>query len=122
MSDKDALIQPDKGQQATSIHLVDKDGLDTFDFATRYVYALRNTGARLVVAGKESGEHTYASGQTVTVEVTHDFSLRIAIAARIFGKHQFPEGYVTPVTASATMLFEGATELVPPDAPDGAQP
>ncbi len=30
MTDKNDLIQPDKGQQATSIHLVDKDGLDTF--------------------------------------------------------------------------------------------
>ncbi|MEW9856184.1 leucyl aminopeptidase family protein [Novosphingobium sp. M1R2S20] len=30
MSDKDALIQPDRGQQAIAIHLVDKDGLDEF--------------------------------------------------------------------------------------------
>ncbi len=30
MTDKHALIQPDKGQQATAIHLVDKDGLDAF--------------------------------------------------------------------------------------------
>jgi leucyl aminopeptidase len=30
MTDKHALIQPDKGQPATSIHLVDKDGLDEF--------------------------------------------------------------------------------------------
>ncbi len=30
MTDKHSLIQPDKGQQATAIHLVDKDGLDTF--------------------------------------------------------------------------------------------
>jgi len=30
MTDKNALIQPDKGQQATVIHLVDKTGLDSF--------------------------------------------------------------------------------------------
>ncbi|MBH0111814.1 leucyl aminopeptidase family protein [Novosphingobium sp. YJ-S2-02] len=30
MSDKNALIQPDRGQSATAIHLVDKDGLDAF--------------------------------------------------------------------------------------------
>ena len=30
MTDKDALIQPDRGQQARSIHLVDKDGLEEF--------------------------------------------------------------------------------------------
>jgi len=30
MTDKHALIQPDKGQQATAIHLVDKDGFETF--------------------------------------------------------------------------------------------
>ncbi|KHK92473.1 leucyl aminopeptidase family protein [Novosphingobium malaysiense] len=30
MSDKNALIQPDRGQKAIAIHLVDKDGLDTF--------------------------------------------------------------------------------------------
>jgi len=30
MSDKNALIQPDRGQAATAIHLVDKDGLDAF--------------------------------------------------------------------------------------------
>ncbi|EZP81764.1 Leucyl aminopeptidase [Novosphingobium resinovorum] len=30
MSDKNALIQPDRGQQAVSIHLVDKDGLEKF--------------------------------------------------------------------------------------------
>lgn len=30
MSDKNALIQPDRGQQATAIHLVDKDGLEQF--------------------------------------------------------------------------------------------
>ncbi len=30
MTDKNALIQPDRGQEATSIHLVDKDGLDIF--------------------------------------------------------------------------------------------
>jgi leucyl aminopeptidase len=30
MTDKHALIQPDKGQTATAIHLVDKDGLDEF--------------------------------------------------------------------------------------------
>ena len=30
MSDKNALIQPDRGQKAISIHLVDKDGLEAF--------------------------------------------------------------------------------------------
>ncbi|WP_159977659.1 MULTISPECIES: M17 family metallopeptidase [unclassified Novosphingobium] len=30
MSDKNALIQPDRGQKAVSIHLVDKDGLEKF--------------------------------------------------------------------------------------------
>ncbi len=30
MTDKDALIQPDKGQEAIPIHLVDKDSLETF--------------------------------------------------------------------------------------------
>jgi leucyl aminopeptidase len=30
MSDRNALIQPDRGQQAVTIHLVDKDGLETF--------------------------------------------------------------------------------------------
>lgn len=30
MSDKHALIQPDRGQQATAIHLVDKQGLEAF--------------------------------------------------------------------------------------------
>ena len=30
MSDKNALIQPDRGQKATAIHLVDKDGLEAF--------------------------------------------------------------------------------------------
>jgi len=30
MSDKNALIQPDRGQKATAIHLVDKDGLEQF--------------------------------------------------------------------------------------------
>ncbi|MFA7603908.1 MAG: leucyl aminopeptidase family protein [Novosphingobium sp.] len=30
MTDKHALIQPDRGQQATAIHLVDKQGLDAF--------------------------------------------------------------------------------------------
>lgn len=30
MSDKNALIQPDRGQQAIAIHLVDKDGLEAF--------------------------------------------------------------------------------------------
>jgi len=30
MSDKNALIQPDRGQNAVSLHLVDKDGLDAF--------------------------------------------------------------------------------------------
>ncbi len=30
MSDKNALIQPDRGQAAISIHLVDKDGLEAF--------------------------------------------------------------------------------------------
>jgi leucyl aminopeptidase len=30
MTDKNALIQPDKGQDAISIHLVDKDGLEEF--------------------------------------------------------------------------------------------
>ena len=30
MSDKNALIQPDRGQSATTIHLVDKDGLEAF--------------------------------------------------------------------------------------------
>jgi len=30
MSDKNALIQPDRGQTATTIHLVDKDGLEAF--------------------------------------------------------------------------------------------
>lgn len=30
MTDKHALIQPDKGQQATAIHLIDKEGLDPF--------------------------------------------------------------------------------------------
>jgi len=30
MTDKNALIQPDRGQNATAIHLVDKDGLEKF--------------------------------------------------------------------------------------------
>jgi leucyl aminopeptidase len=30
MTDKNAFIQPDRGQQAVAIHLVDKDGLDAF--------------------------------------------------------------------------------------------
>jgi leucyl aminopeptidase len=30
MTDKHALIQPDKGQKSTAIHLVDKDGLEAF--------------------------------------------------------------------------------------------
>ncbi|WP_374530313.1 M17 family metallopeptidase [Novosphingobium sp.] len=30
MSDKDTLIQPDRGQKATAIHLVDKQGLEAF--------------------------------------------------------------------------------------------
>jgi leucyl aminopeptidase len=30
MTDKDALIQPDRGQPAIAIHLVDKDGLEAF--------------------------------------------------------------------------------------------
>jgi leucyl aminopeptidase len=33
MSDRNALIQPDRGQQAVTIHLVDKDGLETFSKA-----------------------------------------------------------------------------------------
>ena len=98
------------------------EALETFDFATRYVYALRNTSARLVVEGKESGEHTYAGGNLVTVEVTHDFSLRIAIAARVFGSSKFPEGYVSRVKGQATLLYEGAHEVVPEGAPSGAQP
>ena len=30
MADKDALIQPDRGQKATDLHLVDKAGLDSW--------------------------------------------------------------------------------------------
>ena len=30
MSDRNALIQPDRDQKAVTIHLVDKDGLETF--------------------------------------------------------------------------------------------
>ena len=30
MTDKHALIQPDRGQKATAIHLVDKKGLEAF--------------------------------------------------------------------------------------------
>lgn len=98
------------------------DALETFDFATRYVYALRNTSAKLIVAGKESGDHAFGAGSEVTVEVTHDFSLRIAIAARVFGSLQVPEGYVTPVKAQATLLYEGFAEKVPAGAPEGTQP
>ncbi|MBS1240300.1 MAG: leucyl aminopeptidase family protein, partial [Proteobacteria bacterium] len=30
MTDKDALIQPDRGQKATDIHLVNKDGFEAW--------------------------------------------------------------------------------------------
>lgn len=98
------------------------DALDHMDWATRFVYAQNHTTARLVVEGKEAGEHAYAGGSLVTVEVTHDYSLRIAIAARIFAERRESWGYVTPVRGRATLQYEGFGELVPKDAPSGAQP
>ncbi|MFV1959250.1 MAG: TadE/TadG family type IV pilus assembly protein [Planctomycetota bacterium] len=98
------------------------EDLGAFDFATRYAYALRNTSARLVVEGQDAGEHAFTGGSLVTVEVTHVFSLRIAIAARILGSQDASGGYVAPVTGRATLLYEGFGELVPAGAPSGAQP
>lgn len=98
------------------------DALDPYDFATRYAYAMRNTHVRLVVPGTNTGAHAFHTGDTVTVEVTHDFSLRVPFAARVFGRHREPEGFVTSLTSSATILFEGGNEKVPKGAPEGAQP
>jgi len=46
MTDKDALIQPDRGQPAIPIHLVDKDGLEAF-------LKGRTAGQRAVLAAHE---------------------------------------------------------------------
>lgn len=98
------------------------DALDDFDFATRYTYAQRNTSARLLVAGKEAGQHAYAAGSLVTVEVTHVYSLRVGIAARILASGKESWGYVSHIKGQATLQYEGFGELVPADAPSGAQP
>lgn len=98
------------------------DTIDEYDFAKRYTYAQRHTRARLIVEGKEAGQHAFAGGSLVTVEVTHDFSLRIAIAARVFAARRESWGYVSPVVGRATLQYEGFGELVPEDAPSGAQP
>ncbi len=98
------------------------DSLGMEEFARRFLYARQNTSARLVVEGKDSGAHSYAGGSLVTVEVTHDYSLRIGIAARIFASRRESWGYITPVKGRATLLYEGFGELVPEGAPSGAQP
>ena len=89
------------------------DSLNVTVFAKRFAYARQNTSARLVVEGKDAGAHSFAGGSLVTVEVTHDYSLRIAIAARVFAARREAWGYVTPVKGRATLLYEGFGELVP---------
>ncbi len=96
--------------------------LGPLTFALRYVYAMENTSARLVVDGQDSGAKEFSAGDLLTVQVVHQFSLRVPIAERLFGKLSFPAGYTTALEAKASMLFEGANEQVPADAPSGAQP
>lgn len=89
------------------------DDIPGSQFVKRYIYARANTHARIVVAGQESGQRTFVGGQLMTVEVTHDFNLKIMIAARVFGSQRDPEGYVTPIVGRASLLYEGYTEVVP---------
>lgn len=98
------------------------DALDSTEFARRFAYARQNTAVRLIVEGKEAGTHAFGGGSLVTVEVTHDYSLRIAIAARVFASRKESWGYISAVKGQATLLYEGASELVPEGAPSGAQP
>ncbi|WP_144097665.1 leucyl aminopeptidase family protein [Croceicoccus sediminis] len=50
MTDKDALIQPDRGQDATPIHVVDKDGFD--DWAKKLTGSQRATLSAQKFTGK----------------------------------------------------------------------
>ena len=89
-------------------------GLDVPEFASRYVYSQVNTSARVVLADQEDGERTFSGGELLTVEVTHDFRLRIPVAARAFAQSEDAGGFKTPIKAKASMLYEGFTEKVPP--------
>jgi len=51
MTDKDALIQPDKGQQAVTIHLVDKDGLEEFTRSRTVAQRAALAGAKFRAEG-----------------------------------------------------------------------
>ena len=83
------------------------DVLDLAAFPLRYLYTIRNTSAQIVAGQNASG------GEPITVEVSHDFNLRVPIAARVLGRAQFPEGYVTTIKGYATMIsdqYDNATE------------
>ena len=72
-------------------------------YADRYLYSKLYTKARLVA---ESGHLEFGMGELLTVEVTHEFSLRIPVADRILGK-KTPAGYVVTIKGRASMLNEG---------------
>lgn len=93
------------------------DKIDPPDFARRFLWTRENTRVRMVVGDQESGEASFSGGDMVTVEVSHDFSLRISIARRVFGSHDADRGYTTTLTGRATMQYEGYPEQVPEGAP-----
>ena len=83
MSDKNALIQPDRGQKATTIHLVDKDGLEAF-------LKERSTGQRAALDAQkftaESFSHAImpdGEGWAVAAGVAHAASLSSWCMARL---------------------------------------
>jgi hypothetical protein len=87
----------------------------------RYGYANEFTTARIIVEGQDDGEKDFQGGELVTVEVSHKFALKIAIASRVLGTEE-GSGFVTDLRVRASMINEGYPEMTPPDAPSGAVP
>jgi leucyl aminopeptidase len=137
MTDKDALIQPDRGQQATAIHLVDKDGLDAFlqgrsapqraalaaqKFkADGHTHAIMPNGDGWAVAGGVKDPHALSCwclaklAETLPAGTYRLVSAEPGAAALgwVTGQYRFERYLSKPKTEGARILLSGEPKAIP---------
>ena len=93
-----------------------KDFINKQDFLKRYFYARAHTRAEFVPETT-----SFAGAETVTVKVTHDFSLRIPFASLLFRNgYDSEDGSYRRLSSTTTLPFDPGEEFAPTATPEDA--
>ena len=93
-----------------------RDFVNKHDFLKRYFYARAHTRAEFVPEST-----SFASADTITVKVTHDFSLRVPFASILFRNgHDPDDGSYRTLVSVTTLPFDPGEEFAPTATPGDA--